>query len=83
MSLSRKRLQRRIAAFSRRTGKAAEIVIMGGLPDAQGRDTISGTRYPIETRVVARGANWLIRGNLPPLPREEDQPNADTGEGAA
>jgi hypothetical protein len=75
MSLRVKKLQRRIAASTCRTGKAAEIVIVGGLPDAPG----PGPRCPIETRVVARGTNWLIRGNLPQLPREEDQPDAGNG----
>jgi hypothetical protein len=80
MTLSRKRLQRRIASSCNRAGgRAADIVIRGGLPDGP----IPGTRFPIETAFVAKGTSWTVRGNLPELQREDPQAEADAGEGAA
>lgn len=78
MTLSRKRLQRRIASSCNRAdGRAIDIVVRGGLPDASG----PGARFPCETAFVAKGVHWTVRGNLPELPREQDE--ADIGEGAA
>ena len=81
MSLSRKRLQRRIASSCNRAGgRAIDILIRGGLPDD---GPIPGVRLPIETAFVAKGTSWTVRGNLPELPREDPQAEADAGEGAA
>jgi hypothetical protein len=81
MSLSRKRLQRRIAASSNRTHKAVELIIVGGLPVADRAPTIEA-RYPIETRVVAKGVDFFIRSNLQ-LPVDDDGADADIEDAAS
>ena len=80
MTLSRKRLQRRIASSCNRSdGQAIDILVRGGLPDGP----MPGARFPYETAFVAKGVHWTVRGNLPELPREQADADEGVGEGAA
>jgi hypothetical protein len=76
MSLSRKRMDRAIAnSCMTHRRSAAVVVVQGGMPPTQAPDP------PIETVVVRKGATWIVRGGVPPLPREP--PSQKQGQGAA
>jgi hypothetical protein len=66
VSLSQKRLQRAIAnsCIPAHRRSVAVVVVAGGMPQDQAPDP------PIETVVVRKDATWIVRGGVPPLPRE-------------
>jgi hypothetical protein len=77
VSLSRKRLNRQIAASCIPVHRrAVAVVVQGGMPQDHAPAPL------IETVVVRKEATWIVRGGVPPLPREPDIPARTRDESA-